>query len=258
MEINKIYNEDCLEGMEKIPDKSINMILCDLPYGTTASKWDKNIDSEKLWEQYERIITDNGAIVLTASGQFTHKVIQSNLKLYKYKWIWVKGNKGNFVNAKNRPMTQFEEILVFSKGNTANGSKNKMLYNPQDLIEINQKVKNGESKFGTMAGKRPSHKKETIRQYTNYPTDVLLQFDKKPYPSLHATQKPVELFEYLIRTYSNEGDTVLDNCMGSGTTAIACINSNRNYIGYELDNDYYNKTLERIKIHKNELLEKSK
>lgn len=113
IELNKIYNEDCLEGMKKIPDGSIDMILCDLPYGTTASKWDSIIDFEKLWEEYERIISDNGAIVLTASGSFTHKVISSNEKLFRYKWIWIKSRPGNFVNANNRPMTKYEEILVF-------------------------------------------------------------------------------------------------------------------------------------------------
>ena len=112
IELNKIYNEDCLEGMKKIPDGSIDMILCDLPYGTTASKWDSIIDFEKLWEEYERIISDNGAIVLTASGSFTHKVISSNEKLFRYKWIWIKSRPGNFVNANNRPMTKYEEILI--------------------------------------------------------------------------------------------------------------------------------------------------
>ena len=134
LDLNKIYNMDCLEGMKDIPDKSIDMILCDLPYGTTASKWDKFIPVNLLWEQYERVIKPDGAIILTASGQFTHKLIQSNLKLYKYKWIWVKSKKGNFVNAKNRPMTNFEEVLVFSKGNTANGSKIKMKYNITNTV----------------------------------------------------------------------------------------------------------------------------
>jgi site-specific DNA-methyltransferase (adenine-specific) len=123
MELNKIYNEDCLVGMKRIPDKSVDMILCDLPYGTTASNLDKHIPADELWVHYERVIKEDGAIVLTASGQFTHKLIQSNVGLYKYKWVWVKSRTGNFVNAKNRPMTKFEEILIFSKGNTANGSR---------------------------------------------------------------------------------------------------------------------------------------
>lgn len=245
MELNKIYNEDCLIGMEKIPDKSVDMILCDLPYGTTAARWDNVINFDELWRQYERVIKDNGAIVLTASGAFTHHLINSNMKLYKYKWIWVRGKKGNFVNSKNRPMTKFEEVLIFSKGNTANGSKNKMKYNPQGLIPLN-KVNKLKGNFKNMAGKRPSHKDEVLQTYTNYPVDILLDYQIIEKNRLHPTQKPVALFEYLIKTYTNENETVLDNCMGSGTTAISCINTNRNYIGFELDEEYYNLANERI------------
>ena len=247
MKLNRIYNEDCLDGMKHIPDGSVDMILCDLPYGTTASKWDTIIDFEKLWEEYERIISDNGAIVLTASGSFTHKVISSNEKLFKYKWIWIKSRPGNFVNANNRPMTKYEEILVFSKGNSANGSKNKMKYNPQGLIEVNKTTKASPNRFGSMAGKRPNHQKYTKQKYTNYPVDIL-EFNSLGSYS-HPTQKPVDLFEYLIKTYTNEGETVLDNCMGSGTTAIACMNTERNFVGFELDETYYEKSLERIKNH---------
>ena len=247
MELNKIYNEDCLEGMKRIPDGSVDMILCDLPYGTTASKWDKILPSEKLWEQYERIIKDDGAIVLTASGSFTHKLIQSKSGLYKYKWIWVKSRPGNFVNANNRPMTGFEEVLVFSKAATANGSVLKMKYNPQGVVEVNKPTKASENRFGSMAGKRPGHEKYGVQKYTNYPTDVL-EFASLS-QSIHPTQKPVALFEYLIKTYTDKGDTVLDNCMGSGTTAIACMNTDRNFIGFELDKTYYEKSLERIKNH---------
>ena len=251
MKLNTIYNEDCLEGMKRIPDGSIDMILCDLPYGTTASKWDSIIDFEKLWEQYERIIKDNGAIVLTASGSFTHKVISSNEKLFKYKWIWIKSRPGNFVNANNRPMTKYEEILVFSKGNTANGSKNKMRYNPQGLIEVNKTTKASPNRFGSMAGKRPSHQKYTKQKYTNYPVDIL-EFNSLGSYS-HPNQKPVPLFEYLIKTYTNKGETVLDNCMGSGTTAIACLNTDRQYIGFELDETYHKLSLERIENHTQQL-----
>ena len=235
---------DCLELMKDIPDKSIDMILCDLPYGTTASSWDKIINADDLWQQYERIIKDNGAIVLFASGQFTYKLISSNEKIYRYKWIWFKTKRGNFVNAKNRPMTSYEEILVFSKGTTANGSKIKMKYYPQGLIPIHKiNIDNG-TRFGTMAGKRPSHKKETIQEWTNYPFDVL-QFESVGKP-IHPTEKPVALLEYLIKTYTNEGETVLDNCMGSGSTGVACVNTNRNFIGIELDENYYKIACERI------------
>lgn len=248
MELNRIYNEDCLIGMSKIPDKSVDMILCDLPYGTIDSSWDVIIPFDKLWEQYDRIIKDQGAIVLTANGTFTHKVIASNISLYKYKWIWVKNNATNFVNAKNKPMTSFEEVLVFSKGNTANGSKNKMNYYPQGLVKVNEKVKNGERKFGSVVGARPSHKDVSIKEYTNYPRDVLRISHGKGY--FHPTQKPVELFKYLIKTYTQEGDTVLDNCMGSGTTAVACIKTKRNFIGFETDKTYYEKSLTRIESEK--------
>lgn len=239
-----LYNDDCLEVMKNISDKSIDLILCDLPYGTTASSWDKIINADDLWQQYERIIKDNGAIVLFASGQFTYKLISSNEKIYRYKWIWLKTKRGNFVNAKNRPMTSYEEILVFSKGATANGSKIKMKYYPQGLIPIHKiNIDNG-TRFGTMAGKRPSHKKETIQEWTNYPFDVL-QFASVGKP-IHPTEKPVALLEYLIKTYTNENETVLDNCMGSGSTGVACKNLNRNFIGIELDKDYFEIAKKRI------------
>lgn len=240
----RIEQGDCIELMRDIPDKSVDMILCDPPYGTTASKWDKVIDFREMWTQYERIIKDDGAIVLFGSGQFAFKLIESNVPLYKYKWIWVKSNKCNFVNAKNRPMTAFEEVLVFSKGNTANGSKVKMKYYPQGLIKKHRERKAGESKFGTVACKRPSHKEYIASEYTNYPFDVL-QFDSVA-KKQHTNQKPVELLEYLVKTYTNEDELVLDNCMGSGSTGVACINTNRNFIGFELDENYFNIAKNRL------------
>lgn len=253
IELNKIYNEDCLEGMKRIPDNSIDCIICDLPYGTTSCKWDKIIPFDKLWEQYNRIIKKNRAIILFSSGSFSYKVISSMPELYRYKWIWFKNNKGNFINAKNRPMTSYEEIMVFSKGCTANGSKNKMIYNPQGLIKKERiRIDKSGTRFGSMAGKRPSQRQKIISQYTNFPFDVL-QFKCEKNP-IHQTQKPVELIEYLIKTYSNEGETILDNCMGSGTTAIACINTKRNYIGFEIDKEYYDISMERLSEHQPKLL----
>lgn len=248
----KLLNGDCLELMKDIPDKSVDMILCDLPYGTTANKWDKIIDSEKLWKEYERIITNKGAIALFSSGQFTNKLINSNENLYRYKWLWLKNKKRNFVNAKNRPMTQYEEICIFSKGITANTkhTERKMNYFPQGLTEINLKIKNRDSKFGTVVGKRPSHKKETVRTHTGYPSE-LLYYDCVNKP-LHPTQKPVDLLEYLIKTYTKEGMTVLDNCMGSGSTGVACKKLNRNFIGMELDEGYFKVAEERIANVRNE------
>ena len=242
----KLQQGDCLELMKDIPDGSVDMILCDLPYGTTASAWDKVIQSDKLWKQYRRIIKSRGAIVLFASGQFTNKLINSQNDIYRYKWIWEKNRSGNFVNANNRPMTRYEEICVFSKGVTAN-TKNtdlKMNYYPQGLVEINKMKKHGDTKFGTMAGKRPSHKKVTVQKYTNYPNDVL-KFDCVSKPE-HPTQKPLGLLEYLIKTYTRDGETVLDNTMGSGSTGVACVNTGRNFIGIELEEKYFDIAKERI------------
>ena len=254
VKINQIYNMDCLKGMENIDDKSIDMILCDLPYGTTASKWDKIIDFSKLWNEYMRIIKDQGVIALTSNASFTNKLINSNEKYYKYKWIWIKNTKTNFVNAKNRPLTQYEEILMFSKGNTANGSKIKMNYYPQGIEKVDKVIKAGKNRFGTVAGIRPSHKSEFIREYKNYPVDVL--YFNKDKENLHPNQKPLALFEYLIKTYTKENELVLDNCMGSGTTAVACINTNRNYVGFEIEQKYFDIAQKRIResIEKKEKL----
>ena len=242
MELNKIYNEDCLEGMKKIENKSVDMILCDLPYGTTRNKWDTVIPLEQLWEQYERVIKDNGAIVLTASQPFTTILAYSNIKYFRYEWIWNKPNSTGFQLANKRPLKKHENILVFYK--------KQPLYNPQGLKKCEKLNKRGG------IGKNWSEMKsdEYIQKWTNYPTQTLnFKYDKS---KCHPTQKPVALFEYLIKTYTNEGDTVLDNCMGSGTTAIAAINTNRNYIGFELDEEYYNLANERIsKTLKDENLE---
>ncbi len=240
-----LINADCLNVMKTLDDNSVDCVICDLPYGTTASSWDKIIDFNLLWNEYERIIKPSGAIALFSSGQFTYKLISSNEKLYKYKWVWVKTKKGNFVNAKNRPMTNYEEICMFSKGNTANGSKVKMNYYPQGLIRCDKMVKHGDNQFGTMAGKRPSHKKETFKEFTNYPSDVLY-FNSVSKPK-HPTEKPLDLLEYLVKTYSKENDIVLDNTCGSATTLVACKHTNRRYIGVELNRDYYEISVKRLK-----------
>lgn len=254
LDINDIYLGDCLDLMNGIPDKSIDMVLCDLPFGTTASKWDSVIDFDKLWLQYERVISDIGSIVLFANGVFESNLVFSNFTLYKYKWIWVKNGATNFVHAKNRPMSKYESILIFSKapmGHLSQLGDQRMVYNPQGLVPINKQVKAGSGKFGTIAGKRPSHKREYTQEYTNYPTDVLTGFpEASPNKKLHTNQKPVDLCEYLIKTYTNENDLVLDNCIGSGTTAIACLNAGRNYIGIEKEEKYYKIAKERVKEHK--------
>lgn len=247
MELNKVYNEDCLIGMKSIPDGSIDMILCDLPYGTTACKWDSVLDLNKLWLEYERIITDNGAIILTATQPFTTQLISSNLKLFKYEIIWVKSRPNGHLEAKNKPMRKHENILIFSKGASANGCKNRITYNPQGLVKVERYNRNSTDTDNYGSRKSRPVGLITKQEYTNYPTTIW-EFGSEG-KTIHPTQKPVELMEYLIKTYTNEGETVLDNCMGSGTTAIACINTNRNYIGFEKEEKYFKIIQERIKNH---------
>ena len=234
LELNKIYNMDCMEGMKLIDDRSIDMILCDLPYGTTACKWDTVIPFEPLWEQYERIIKDNGAIVLFASQPFTTVLINSNIKRFRYSWVWEKEQGVNFLMAKRQPLKVHEDICVFSK--------KQPVYYPQ-MTEGKPYI-SGKGDSGEVTGR--VKKVQTKNNGTRYPKSVI-RFKRET--GLHPTQKPVELCEYLIKTYTNEGETVLDNCMGSGTTAIACINTNRNYIGFEIDPDYCEAAQERIRIH---------
>ena len=250
----ELIQGDCLEKMKDIPDGSIDMILCDLPYGTTACKWDTIIPFEPLWEQYERIIKDNGAIVLTASQPFTTKLISSNESLFKYEFIWIKNKPTGFINAKNAPLKKHENVLVFSKGKTANCNKNNMIYNPQGLIEIS-KFKKSKYDKNDILGTRPCRKNDGYTQkYSNYPTSIL-EFNGEANP-VHPTQKPVALFEYLIKTYTNEGDLVLDNCMGSGTTGVSCKNLNRNFIGIELDPEYFKIAENRIFEAANDTVER--
>ena len=237
LDLNKIYNEDCLEGMKRIDDKSIDMILCDLPYGTTRNKWDSIIPLEELWEQYKRIIKDNGVIVLTSQGIFTAKLMLSNEKWFKYKLVWVKSKATNFLNAKKQPLRKHEDICVFYNKQPQ--------YNPQMTEgEPYDKGVRKNQLTGSYGDFNPVHvKSEGMR----YPTDVVYfktaESEGKVY---HSTQKPVALFEYLIKTYTDEGEIVLDNCIGSGTTAIACLNTNRNFIGFEREEKYYNIANKRI------------
>lgn len=250
-----LFNEDCLKVMPEIADKSVDMILCDLPYGTTACKWDTIIPFDKLWEQYERIIKDNGAIVLFGAEPFSSLLRVSNLKLYKYDWVWNKSRALGFTNAKNKPMNKHELISVFSKGTCANGSNKRMVYNPQGLLPYGKVVsgikdckadrEDGGHKFA-----RKSHKESFIQEFTNYPTQTL-NFNNEG-KTLHPTQKPVALIEYLIKTYTNEGELVLDNTFGSNTTGEACKNLNRKYIGIEMDSNYFEIGVKRIKTVKNE------
>ena len=248
-ELNKIYNEDCLEGMKRIPDKSVDMILADLPYGTSANKWDIVIPFELLWEQYLRIIKDDGAIVLTGSEPFSSILRTSNLKNYKYDWKWEKPSGANFLNFKYQPAKVHEDIMVFGKMATSYSKKGNMKYFPQMTEGKPYEQKSGKQKTKNSNSTVRSEIKQVVTKNTGlrYPRSIQkFALDKE---KLHSTQKPVELFEYLIKTYTNENDTVLDNVMGSGTTAIACINTGRNFIGFELDEDYYNVAQDRIKNH---------
>jgi site-specific DNA-methyltransferase (adenine-specific) len=240
MEINKVYNQDCLIGMQNIPDKSIDMILCDLPYGTTQNKWDSVINLHSLWEQYNRVIKDSGAIVLTGQVSFSAKLILSNEAMYRYTLIWEKTKAGGFLNANRMPLQSHEDIIVFYKRLPT--------YNPQfeeGKPYIKKAVTNGD---GGNYGKFERVGQINVNDGKRHPKSVI-RVSNDNHNSLHPTQKPVALFEYLIKTYTNEGEAVLDNCMGSGTTAIACINTNRNYIGFEKEEKYYNIIQERIKKH---------
>lgn len=234
MEINKIYNMDCLEGMSLLKDKSIDMILCDLPYGITDCKWDSIIPLDELWQQYNRIIKDNGAIVLFSAQPFTTKLINSNIKNFKYCWYWKKNNVTGGQFAKYQPLRIIEDICVFYK---------KMpTYNAQSIRKLNEPIVKKPKAHGERFNFKGNN--STIQFYTNYPKH-LLEFSKDK-EKLHPTQKPVKLCEYLIKTYTNEGDLVLDNCVGSGSTMLACKNVKRNYIGFEINKDYVDIAVNRL------------
>lgn len=238
--INNIIQGDCLEVMQDIDDKSIDMILCDLPYGTTACKWDTIIPFEPLWEQYKRIIKDNGAIVLTASQPFTSALVMSNIKWFKYCWYWKKSKPNGWQHSKNKPMTAIEECCVFSPapmGHLSLLGEKRMNYFPQGITSIGNKKVTAVA-HGSMMGARPNQIGIEYEAFTGFPHNVLEYPNIIGKQAIHPTQKPVALFEYLIKTYTNEGDLVLDNCIGSGTTAIACMNTGRNYIGIEKEPEY--------------------
>ena len=261
----QIFCGDCLELMKDIPDGSIDMILCDLPYGTTACKWDTGIPFEPLWEQYNRIIKDNGAIVLFGSQPFTSKLICSNIKNFKYEWIWEKQKASNFMGAKFQPLKYHENICVFSNGTH--------LYNPQKykVLELDEITNMSKSelkslfesrdydRYGKVDRRKTINDPITNKQHIGnevkrtrnaddgfrFPKSVI-KINKSINKNVHPTQKPVALLEYLIKTYTNEGETVLDNCMGSGSTGVACINTNRNFIGIELDPTYFETAKKRL------------
>ena len=231
----KLYKGDCLEVMKDIPDKSIDMILCDLPYGTTACKWDTIIPFEPLWQQYNRIIKDNGTIVLFSGEPFTSFLIQSNLKHFKYKWIWEKEQGVNPLLSKKQPLNNIEEICVFYK--------KQCNYFPQFEEGKPYKITRDKQNRVCEVNNHTFKQTTTINEGKRYPKRIL-SFNRQT--GLHPTQKPVALLEYLIKTYTNENETVLDNCMGSGSTGVACKHTNRNFIGIELDDNYFEIAKKRI------------
>lgn len=231
----ELLHGDCLELMQNIPDSSVDLILCDLPYAVTKCKWDIVIPYEPLWEQYNRIIKDNGAILLFAVQPFTTALISSNPKQYRYNWYWKKNNKTGGIGAKWRPMRCIEDICVFYKKQPT--------YNPQGLVELRKpiisKIRNSE-----IYGKKKTDSIQTHKGYPHHLLEFSGVFGKGK--RNHPTQKPVPLLEYLVKTYTNPGEVVLDNCMGSGSTGVACVNTGRNFIGMELDAVYFEIAKQRI------------
>ena len=238
---------DCLELMKKLGDESIDMICCDLPYGSTKNKWDCPIDLNLLWEQYKRIIKPNGAIVLFAQTPFDKVLGVSNLEMLKYEWIWKKDNATGFLNSNFAPLKIHENILVFSKASAAfvKDKSKAMHYYPIKESGKPYTVKQG-SRSKNYDAKNMIQGFETKNTGDRFPKSIL--HFKRDKDKLHPTQKPVALLEYLIKTYTKEGEIVLDNCMGSGSTGVACLNTNRQFIGMELDEKYYNIAIERLNV----------
>ena len=247
IDIDKIYNEDCLEGMKRIPDNSIDCVICDLPYGMTACKWDSTIPLDLLWPEYERICKETAPIILFSSGMFTFRLVESNPSLFRYKLIWKKNVPTGMCSAKSRPMKYYEEICVFGHSHST--------YNPQ----MKERVGKGKScyNYDHYCGESNHVELEKIKKRYDpdkvQPSDVL-EFDVVPNRKnkLHPTQKPVDLIRYLIKTYSNEGELILDNCMGSGTTAIACMNEKRHFVGFENDLHFFETSAKRIEEQRHE------
>ena len=234
---------DCLELMNRIPDSSIDMVLSDLPYGTTRCRWDTPINLQELWKQYRRVVKENGAIVLFSAQPFTTELISSNKAMYRYEWIWHKTQAKNHLNAKRQPLRAHENIEVFYK--------KPPVYNPQMTHGHKRKVcTNNYTREATGDGCYGSEKRKTFYDSTDrYPVDVQTFSNGDQTHRYHVTQKPVDLLAYLIQTYTNPGDVVLDNCMGGGSTGVACVQTGREFVGIELDPEYYQIAKERIEQH---------
>jgi len=249
IELDRIYNMDCLEGMKQIPDGTIDAVICDLPYGTTSNRWDSVIPFEPLWEQYHRVCKPTAPIVLFAGQPFTSALVMSNPTEFRHEWIWIKNRGSNFANTVREPFKEHEEIIVFSKGGWT--------YNPQ----MQKRTGGGLDRIGQRIpcmSKSSNYRDFEGRIIESLPEDRVpsswQKFKTECGPEqFHPTQKPVDLLRYLVLTYTNDGDTVLDNCMGSGTTAIACIKEKRHFIGFELNKEYFDKACKRIDTEQRQL-----
>ena len=256
--LDEIAHADALTYLAGLPSASVDMVLCDLPYGTTACSWDEIIPFAPMWEQFRRVTKPRAAIVLTASQPFTSKLVMSNPAMFKYSWVWVKSKATDFARAKLKPMGQHEDVLVFSSGSVANGAHEMMLYYPQGLRRVDRLERNhsnlggeslrGKSFIGRNASNFGANNKLNqptyIQEYEGYPSTVL-RFDSA-YNTQHPTQKPVSLFEYLIRSYTQANDVVLDCCMGSGTTAVAARQCGRHFVGCDSSPEYVHLARERL------------
>ena len=245
----KLYNGDCLIEMDNIPDKSVDMILCDLPYGTTSNKWDVIIPFDKLWSQYDRICKDNAIIALFGSQPFSSMLVCSNTKMFRHEWIWIKNQGSNFANTVREPFKEHETILIFSKG--------KWTYNKQ----MQERSEGGLSraKYNVKFDSNSSNYRKFDLREENKISELRVPSSWQKFNverGFHPTQKPIALLEYLIKTYSNEGDTILDNTMGSGSTGVAAVNTNRNFIGIELNKEYFDIASNRISEAQNKQKEK--
>lgn len=242
-----LYHGDCLEQMAQLPEKQIDAVICDPPYGTTTCKWDSVIPFDPMWDQLERLVKTTGAIVLFGIQPFTSALIMSNPRMFKYQLIWRKSRISHFAQAPYRFLTEHEEIVVFSKGGTSKNAASRMIFNPQGLKDCDKK---GHGR-GYSAHRPVKHKQPDYRQTkTNYPKSIL-DFQSDP-AKLHPTQKPVPLMEYLVRTYTNPGDTVLDFAAGSGSTGVACMNTGRDFIGIERESKYIGLAAVRLQVAQSE------
>ena len=256
IELDKIYNEDCLDGMKRIQDGSVDCIICDLPYGTTACAWDTIIPFDKLWEQYKRICKPNAAIVLFGSQPFTSALVMSNVKMFKEELIWLKNKPASGMNCDKKHLKIHEQIEVFSNSNNYTYNPQKWLISEKEFITQRKTFKENEYVGNQIYGS--THRTRKVDNGERFPISIvsckvpftpqnrIKEYDSEVDVRLHPTQKPLDLIRYLVRTYSNEGDTILDNCMGSGTTALACIKENRHFIGFELEKKYYDIAVQRI------------